>query len=259
MRTDIVLGLALLAGACVDQTGITPNARTVVIHAVLDASANDQFVVVQTTTGLESQQRDATGATVIITTPSGGTVVAEQVQDTGAVTKTGVLPPVSTRYKFSFSRIGAIVPGGTYRLHVLVPDGREASGVTTVPSVDPISIVSPLPDFDYARDTLSLAWHASKGASAFEVYIESPRSSFSMFADTTASVPGRVDDSNGRPAFWPGLTHRVVVSAVDANYYDYYRRTSDFFTGRGIITHLDGAVGVFGSIVPVALYSFVVR
>lgn len=259
MRTNALLCLALFGSACVDQTGVTPNAKSVVIHAVLDASARDQFVIVQTTTGVESQQRDVIGATVSITTPSGAVLAGEQVQDTGAVTVKGVLPPVSTRYKFSFSRIGAIVPGGTYHLHVVVPDGREASGLTTVPSADPTSAVSPLPEFSYSRDTLSLAWHGSKGASAFEVYIESSRSSFSLFADTTVSVPGRAEDSNGRPAFWPGLAHRVAVSAVDANYYDYYRRTSDIFTGRGIITHLDGAVGVFGSIVPVALYSFTVR
>jgi hypothetical protein len=41
----------------------------------------------------------------------------------------------------------------------------------------------------------------------------------------------------------------VTVSAVDVNYYDYYRAQSDPFAGAPP-SHLTGAVGVFGAYVP---------
>jgi hypothetical protein len=259
LRTNRALCLLLLGGACVDQSAVTPNAPSVVVHAVLDASARDQVVKVQTTTGVETQQRDVSGARVTIETPNHGSVAGVEAPDTGAVTIQGVKPLISIVYKFSFAQLGGVVAGGTYGLHIVLPDGREVRGVTTVPSANATSTTTVLPLFDAARDTLSLAWPAARGASAFEVYIKSASSSFTMFADTTAAIPGGVDGVNGRGAFWPGLAHRAIVSAVDANFYDYYRRTSDFFTGRGVITHLDGAIGVFGSVVPVASYSFMVR
>ena len=39
---------------------------------------------------------------------------------------------------------------------------------------------------------------------------------------------------------------------MDRDYYDYYRRGRDLFTNGGPLVHLTGAVGVSGSIVPLA-------
>jgi hypothetical protein len=41
------------------------------------------------------------------------------------------------------------------------------------------------------------------------------------------------------------LTHHLAVIAVDENYFDYYHRTSDFFTATGLVMHPEG-IGVFG-------------
>ena len=251
--------IAALAVACVDQTPVTPTAATLVVQAVLDAGTNDQYIVVQATTGAENQQLDLRGARVMITAPSSLTHFATEVRDTAPSRFAGAAPIITTRYHVSFIEDGGIVAGGTYRLHVVVPDGREVNGVTTVPSATPSMTFAALPDFNRTRDTLLLAWPSVRGAAAYEVFVRSPQASFRLFSDSTVAIAGKAENEDGNPAFFPGYANKVVVSAVDANYYDYYRRTSDFFSGRGIINHLDGAVGVFGSIVPVASYSFMVR
>ena len=257
MRTRSILCAGLLATACVDQTPVTPTANSVIVLAVIDASVNDQTFIVQTTTGAENQQRDVKGARVTITTPDGRTIPAAEVPDTIPPRFTGDARVINTRYRASFASVGGIALGGTYVLHVVLADGREVHGATTVP-VSATTTSPRLPDFDRRHDTLSLAWPPARGAAAYEVFI-SAQTTFNVFSDTAIVIPGLAENEDGNPAFWPGLTNRIVVNAVDANYYDYYRRTSDIFSGRGLINHLDGAIGVFGSIAPIASYTLVVH
>jgi hypothetical protein len=40
------------------------------------------------------------------------------------------------------------------------------------------------------------------------------------------------------------------VAAADRNYFDFARSANDRFTGRGFINHLEGGIGVFGSMDP---------
>jgi hypothetical protein len=49
------------------------------------------------------------------------------------------------------------------------------------------------------------------------------------------------------------------VIAVDENYFDYYGRTSDLLAARGLVMHLEGGIGVFGSVVTVATQTIVVK
>ena len=241
---------------------MTPTANSVIVEAVIDASTTDVRVIVQTTSGAQSQQKDVKGARLTITTPDARTLVGAEEQDTIPPRFVGAVPVVNTRYRVSFVDVGGVAPGGRYLLHITLPDGREVDGATTVPTIPNAADATRfpvLPDFKRESDTLSLTWRSAPGAAAYEVFVSSSRASFSLFADTSVALPGRAENSGGVAAFFPGLAHRVVVSAVDANYYDYYRRSSDFFSGLGIISRLDGAIGVFGSIAPVASYSFMVR
>ena len=50
--------------------------------------------------------------------------------------------------------------------------------------------------------------------------------------------------------FEPGSQTTVLVSAVDINYYQYYRVLSDPLSAAAP-SHLTGALGVFGSVVPI--------
>jgi len=46
---------------------------------------------------------------------------------------------------------------------------------------------------------------------------------------------------------------------VDENYFDHDHRTSDFTTTTGLVMHLDGGIGVFGSVVTLATRTIAVQ
>jgi Domain of unknown function (DUF4249) len=232
---------------------VTPSANVVVVHAVLNAAVRDQYVIVQTTDG--GLAPPVTGATVIVATPDGRALVADEVRDSANVIVSGY-----PMYRISLDRYGlTLVPGATYRLDITLPDGRKVSGSTTMPASTPRAVLGLPPSFSRATDTLALAWSPVAGAAAYEVSISSEWASFNAFADTALVLKGDVRNSGGSAIFVSGVVSQIVVSAVDANYYDYYRRASDPLTGSGPIMRLTGAVGVFGSIVPIASGTLSVR
>ena len=72
---------------------------------------------------------------------------------------------------------------------------------------------------------------------------------------TIAGTARTLDDD---PVFASGFRAVVVVSAVDDNYYTYFRTTVDPFAGAPP-SKLTGALGVFGSIAPVVIRQYDVR
>jgi hypothetical protein len=58
-----------------------------------------------------------------------------------------------------------------------------------------------------------------------------------------------VDVDDLTRVFIPGFPQIVTVSAVDANYYDWFRTHNDRLSGTGLISRIDGGIGVFGSLV----------
>jgi hypothetical protein len=255
---------------------VTPNANTLVVHAVLDPGAQHQIIVVQTTTGAVAQQRQVAGAVVTIATPDGRTLTAVQRIDTVSVAPSVPFPKVTTIYDLDVGAAG-LTPGGTYQLRVVAPDGRTVTGRTTIPNAVPSTAAAPRQTIDRTRDTVSLQWSRVAGARSYQVVVRSSAGAYSLFAgDTSVALPGTAQDVNAVDwcadvregyvppdvvcqAFVRGLTHQLAVIAVDGNYFDYYRRPSDTFTGAGLVMHLDGGIGVFGSAVTVATRTIVVR
>ena len=106
-----------------------------------------------------------------------------------------------------------------------------------------------------------MQWSRVAGARSYHVFVRSTAGSYGLFAaDTSVTLPGNVQRlDNGEDVFERRLTHQLAVIAVDENYFDYYHRTSDLFTATGLVMHLDGGVGVFGSVVTVATRTIVVQ
>jgi hypothetical protein len=257
-----LLGLVLAAAAtaCVETTAVSPDANTLVVHAVLDPGVQHQIIVVQTTTGAVQAQRQVTGAVVTITTPNGRTLTAVERRDTAAVTGDVPFPTVTTIYDVDVGGAG-LIPGGTYQLRVVAPDGRTVTGRTTIPNAVPSTTTVPTQTIDRSRDTVSLHWSRVAGARSYQVFVRSIAGSFGLFvADTSVVLPGTIQvQDNGEDVFERRLSHQLAVMAVDENYFDYYHRTIDVFAARGLVMHLDGGIGVFGSVVTVATRTIVVQ
>jgi hypothetical protein len=259
IRRCLALGVIASASGCLDQNPVSPDAQTIIVHAILDASAHDQYVLVQTTEGRTPTQKIVSGATVVLLTPDGHELRADEVLDSAYAVGVGQAPAVNSYYRISLDKYGvALTPGSTYRLRITLPDGREVSGSTMIPGAPP-PVSFDLPASLAATDSLVLAWPRVTGAIAYDVSVSlSGFLVYETFADTSIVLSnGRT--ATGRGGLYSGSANHILVSAVDANYYDYYRRGSDPLTGAGPITHLTGAVGVFGSVVPIASGTLTVR
>jgi hypothetical protein len=185
------------------------------------------------------------GADVAIISPNG-------------VRMTASAAPTPGEYDVQPSQYGVDVSGGgTYSLHIRTPLGEEVNGTTTVP-ITPAMDSLPPHVFIRQRDTLRLAWPPVPGAQSYEIVVQSPDSpEYRKFTDTSIVLPGTTLTITGDDVF-PYAPVNVMISAVDVNYYDYYRAQSDPFAGtppRG----LTGAYGVFGSIAPILLDQLEVR
>jgi hypothetical protein len=257
------LGLAAVcADACVDTTSVAPAAHDLVVHAILDAGARDQYVIVQSTNGAISAQAPVAGATVTMTLPNGATVTAAEESNSTVAPTFSPEPPVSRVYHFSLDRLGiSLVAGGTYRLRVVVPDGRVVTGHTTIPAATAVLLATDTTTLDRRHDTLTVAVARAAGAARYqtEIAFAGGSSLYGTFSDTAVSLPGNLSVFAGVANAGPGASARVVISALDSAFYAYYRRSADPLSGIGIDGNLTGALGVFGSIVVVKRFTLIVH
>jgi hypothetical protein len=262
-RRSLALTAIVFAAGCVDKTTLAPTASLTVVHAVLDAGSMEQLVVVQTTSGAQRATSDVSGARVSIVTPNNVWVAREQKDSValGIAANHQPVYRVNTVYHISLAAIGdSVIPGARYTLAITLPDGATVTGSTTVPDVAAIKTTGDAATpFDIDRDSITLSWPHVRGARGYEVQVHSEFGRYASFADTTITLKGTTQSSQGDDAFIPGFTNQLVVAAVDTNYFDYYRRGADPFSGATVVTHLTGAAGVFGSIVELRRVNLAVR
>lgn len=259
------MALISAAVACeIEKVEVPRPERTVALHGVLSASAFSQVVLLERTrngsvipNGPSFELEDPlgsdsgiaeTGAIVSLVTPSGATLFAREDNTVFIGTGDGV-------YRFDLSG-RALERNGPYRLSVLTRSGEKLSAETVVPSGAP-EIVADSRTFDRAGDALVLEWPVTPGARAYLVRIETPFGSRAFFtADTRVRLNGdlRNVELDALPhVFIPGFPQAVTVSAVDSNFYDWYRTHNDALSGRGVVNRVSGGIGVFGSLVRLRL------
>jgi hypothetical protein len=233
-----------------------------VVHAVLNPLANEQIVLVERTlTGsvnipdtsydpaepiLSAGGVPVSGATVEITDPSGA--VYRGVEDR-AVSASG-----KGAGAYRVALVGpTIVLGGRYTLRVRAPTGEELTATTRVPRATIRSQGGLKRALNRDHDALLASWVAVDGARSYAVRIESPFGPFFLFTDSTAiRISGDLRNlfsGELQRVFIPGFQQEMFIGAVDSNFYDYYRTNNDPFTGSGIISRINGGLGLFGSIV----------
>ena len=265
MKWPMVVIAALLLCGCLHLEDPAPSQETrLVVHSVLSAQPSQTYVLVyRARTGVPnvveggslSDDEPVADAKVTMTGPDGFIYRAgSPATASGECCVSGMYiidgpPPLS-------------VPStgtGTYTLRIRTTLGEEVTGTTTVPGpAQPIQ--DPTRIFFRLRDTLRLSWPRVPGAASYEVVIRMPRydADYRTFADTSFSIAGTALTIAGEEIFERGQDAEILVTAVDVNYYDYYRSQSDPFAGAAP-SHLTGAVGVFGSIVPIYATQLVVR
>jgi hypothetical protein len=271
----LVVSLCALAGCDLGADLVSPvETPIVVLHAVLtpdgfgqslllerawDGRHNVLFGLPSTTPPFQFEYDPANPivsgggipellADIDITTPSGVTVKAMEPR-----TPSGE----STGGGQYFVPLGGMViaAGGRFAVHVKTTSGRELFASTTVPHFLPSVPLLPVA-FDRIRDTLQIRWNSVPGARAYQVVIESVFANVRLFTESTfVRLTGEIRNVNaeGLPrTFIPGFQQRVAVLAVDSNYYDYYRTSSSSLTGTGIVSRVEGGIGIFGAAIPIA-------
>lgn len=257
MRRSVGVIVAVLLAGCRNLEDPAASQQTrLVVHGVLDLTDDVQTVLVyRARTGLPdtvdgthmSDDEPVADAQVTITAPDGTTSDAwRRGKTSGECCEPGI-------YLFERALDGpTITAGGTYTLRIRTPLGEEVTGTTTIPKGPSALAVPSAHVFFRLRDTLRLSWQRVPQAASYEIIIRMPQfgDEYRTFADTSFTIAGTALTIAGDEVFQSGEEVEVVVSAVDVNYYDYYRSQSDPFAGAAP-SHLTGAVGLFGSIAPI--------
>jgi hypothetical protein len=254
--------LLLTFAACeLEKVGIPQTESRVALHSVLSASATTQVVLLERTRNgsvrmftppfdLEDPIGTDEGvaesrAIVRLTTPDGRTLTGIEDNLVRDDRKGDGI------YRFALPG-SALAAGGTYRLSVQTTKKEMLEAETSVPA-GTAAVTAQERSFDRSRDTLLLDWPASPTARSYYVRIETPFGPRWFFTDSTrVRLPGglrNVDLEVLPHVFIPGFPQAVTVSAVDSNYYDWYRSHNDALSGTGLINRVRGGFGVFGSLV----------
>ena len=288
MRRLLPLGVVVIAvgSACQFDTITVPNGEErPVVHAVLNPWATEQVVLLERTlTGRVTVDEDQPyerndpiitaggipiqNARVVLYTAAGDSAVATEdtrLRDDGRGAGVYRIGNSAIPHEDGSRTLPGelpIVPGGTYRLRITTPDGDIVTGETKLPETQSVPPGVATRFFNRDRDTLRLFWDPVPQSQRYLIRIESPWGPMFLFTDALeARLPGtlrNVFQENLPSVFLPGFRSTVSVAAVDANYFDYFRSANDPFTGTGLISRLDGAIGVFGSMAELYSYRIVV-
>jgi hypothetical protein len=234
---------------------------SIVVHAVLNANTSSQVVLVERTlTGAIPVHDSAFNAADPIVSDGGIPVTGARVEiiDSVGVASLAVEDlAVSTNgtgagvYRVGVA--GGLRLGGRYQLHIVTPQGEEVTAFTRVPFPEFASTGALSRTFNRDHDSLLVQWKRAAAARAYALRVESPFGPFFLFTDSLSfRMNGDLRNlfaSDLPRVFIPGFRQDVLIAAVDSNFFDYYRTNNDPFTGSGIISRLNGALGLFGSMV----------
>ncbi len=273
------LAAAAPLGCKFGETAIAAGRDQVVVHAVLNPSTLNQNILIEHLLTGRIQSSDSAGsdndpirsrggepwvgARVVVYGPTGDSVVAVEMSPNGQPGGgTGMYRFVNLDSTPASIPALRVRPGGPYSLRVTTLEGNEVTGATLIPFTAPSSPGGAGQRFNRDRDSVFLFWSSVSYAKRYQVRIDSPRGPYTVFVDSLEYLVSgglRNPDLDAVPrVFVPGFTQAVAVVAVDTNYFDYYRSANSRFTGSGIVNHLRGGLGVFGSLVGLRFSSLIV-
>jgi hypothetical protein len=277
------LASCLVLGACeVDEVTLPTAEPEVVVHGVISVGRQTQFVILeQSLTGSSSRHFSAG---LVPPAPAGegiaisGAYVTLTYRGSGSCAEPTVVleerPPVElgdmgivASGTYASDELCSLATGDTVDLRVETPDGAVVTGTTVIPGARSIDIRtlggSGAQDITFDRTSDSI-WidvdPVAARALAFELSRDASRSPYpnggnhyTLATDTMSLVlAGDLetfeDEDAGEAVFKPGQYLTLAVGVADTNYYDFARSFSNPLTGRGFINHIEGGIGVFGSV-----------
>lgn len=251
----------LLVACEIEKVAIPRTVARVAMHGVLSASAASQVILLERTRNgsvlpvappfdlgdsfVTDQGVAETGAAVTLITPDGERLVARE-DNTVRTDRKG-----EGIYRFALPG-SALLRSGTYRVAVRTATNESLTAETSVPGGVTAGVAEQRV-FDRVRDSLVIEWPAARGARSYFVRVETPFGPLSFFTSSTrVRLSGElrnVDVASLPRVFIPGFPQAVTVSAVDSNYYDWYRSRNDALSGTGLVNRVQGGLGLFGSLV----------
>ena len=277
-----LLPLLLLCLSSCELTEVTVAAGDprVIVQAVLSAGADEQFVIVERSLSGEVPA-NITADAVPPGEPrlpiSGATVALVHEGPSACAAPTDTLTQRDAGSGvYVTSTFCALAPQDRVRLTVVTPEGEVITGTTTVPgarsvsvllATDSASAVGQVLELDRERDTIRVGIDAILArAMQLEVRWRDDPDEIAVYLFTDSlgvALPGDLfnpfEGDSGEPVFEVGREYSLTVAVTDTNYYDFVRSRSDPFTGRGFLNHLEGGIGVFGSVEAYTYYLRVVR
>lgn len=270
------LAAVLVCASCDAGKSVVPTGSDrVVVHAVLSTAVGEEVILVERSlsgrvsfdTSLSFDPDDpivSSGGVPVsgadVTIASDNCPPAQAVEDLtirGDGKGAGVYryrnTPLNTPPPPPFQCVRAqIVRGLRYYLRVVDPTGIVVTSATTVPDALTSGTLIPTDSLDPERETLTFDLDTARLHSRYFIQIETPYGPFFLFTDRPhVSIPGTLRNHLVRghpPVFVPGFRQGVQASAVDTNFFDYYRSRYDPLSTTGAISHLTGGTGLFGSV-----------
>ena len=260
----VTVAVLSVAGCELAAVSVATPRPAVIVHAVLNPDATEQVILVESSlTGRVSIDEGVRFNPLDPVRTAGGVPISgadvRLLADSDSLgvraAETMVAGRGTGRYAVSRSAL-AIAPGRRYRLRIRTLDGVVVTGETHVPSAaagwtpgaGETGVATTLVR---STDTLTLRWAAVPDARTYSIRVETPDGPWFLFADSTRfALSGTLRNffANGLPSVWyPGFVQPLVVTAVDRNFYDYNRSGNDPFGGTGLISSVQGGLGVFGS------------
>ena len=260
----VALAALVAVSACELETVAVPQSTPkVVVHAVLNPSAAEQIVFLERTLNgaLNTGEHHTFNPNDPIETGGGVPIInalVEIIDSSGVVVKGSETPvPGATVNGPGVYHVPILGPtltlGARYKLHVHTLDGDDLTAFTRIPLPEVTTTGGLTRTLNRDHDTLNIAWDRAPRSRAYAMRVESPFGPFFLFTDSLhVRVTGDLRNlfaGNLQHVLIPGFHQDLLVAAVDSNFFDYYRTNNDPFTGAGIISRINGGLGLFGSLV----------
>jgi hypothetical protein len=254
--------LVAVSGCELEKVAVPQSTPGVVVHAVLNPSAADQVIFLERTlTGARGTGERTFNPNDPIETAGGVPIINAlvEISDSSGVVVRGTETPVpgATVNGPGVYHVPILGPtlrlGARYKLHVHTLEGEDLTAFTRIPLPEVTSTGGLTRTLNRDHDTLTVSWDRAPRARAYAMRVESPFSPFFLFTDSLhVRLTGDLRNlfaGDLQHVLVPGFHQDLLVAAVDSNFFDYYRTNNDPFTGAGIISRINGGLGLFGSLV----------